>query len=233
MLRRKWMPNLNQKATTFAEAVVDTWIPRWRQTVVFNSVHQLGCAWGWELITLPHTAYQLHQQIKDSWGACLAGLQRPDHLPWALLGLCTALKEDSAGLVLWVLLGLLCIQHQVKAVVDVVQPHPVPVIDLCIGHGGRSCQPPVCIRRSGVVPPLAFLYETNSKVQETREILPASARRQEGVSLRVQVTASPGVRFGHYFWGLLSLSMFTFWNQYKNSWLFNGLDDLFKKKIPP
>ena len=37
-----------------------------------------------------------HRQLKDALGSCMAGSDWLDHLPWVLLGLRLAPKEDSA-----------------------------------------------------------------------------------------------------------------------------------------
>ena len=38
---------------------------------------------------------RVHRQLKDALRTCLTAAEWPQHLPWVLLGLCVAPKEDS------------------------------------------------------------------------------------------------------------------------------------------
>jgi len=114
-----------------------------------------------------------HRQLKDALRRRLAGPQWPSHLPWALLGLRTAPKEDSAVSSAELLFGApLTLPSQLLESLE----EPLEHVEFRL----RSIQPPltwpityaevsaasqqifsakyVYVRRCGVIPPLSPLY---------------------------------------------------------------------------
>jgi transposase InsO family protein len=112
----RWLeaaPMKNMDAVTCANTLVATWIARYgvpalltsdRGTQFASAVWQILCnKLGIQQIFT--TAYhpqsngmieRAHRQIKDSLRSRLAGNQWPEHLPWVLLGLRAAPKEDTS-----------------------------------------------------------------------------------------------------------------------------------------
>jgi hypothetical protein len=117
---------------------------------------------------------RVHRQLKDALRARRAGPLWPDHLPWVLLGLRAAPKEDaavsSAELVLGSPLhlpGQLATEKetplpQVAARLSRVQPPPTRPLTYAQAAASApnllDAADYVYIRRGGVVPPLQPLY---------------------------------------------------------------------------
>ena len=115
-----------------------------------------------------------HRQIKDALRARLAGPEWPLHLPWVLLGLRAAPKEDSAissaELVFGAPLSLpgqfidTAERHPEEFVKDLRSSLPLPTQPLTYAQAAASIPDSllsaklVYIRKSGVNTPLAPLY---------------------------------------------------------------------------
>jgi transposase InsO family protein len=112
----RWLeavPLRNMETTTCVEALISTWVSRYgvpsnittdrgRQ---FTSALWSGLCQRLGVTHITTTAYHPHsngmvecaqRQIKDALHARLAGVEWPQHLPWVLLGLRAAPKEDAA-----------------------------------------------------------------------------------------------------------------------------------------
>ncbi len=186
------VPIKNQEAATCADALVATWISRFGvpDTITSDKGTQF-CSSTWKdlcnRLAVNHittTAYhpqsngmveRVHHQIKDSLRARLAGSQWPEHLPWVLLGIRAAPKEDSAISSAELVYGVPL--HLPGQIASEAESPP----DLVAGKL-RAVQPPptrpltyaqavavvpasllqaafVYVRRGGVVPPLEPLYQ--------------------------------------------------------------------------
>ncbi len=107
------IPVKNMKAATIADALVAGWVSRFGMLAVITS--DCGTQFTsavWEALCnrlhiqhITTTAFhpcsngmveRCHRQLKDALGARSAANDWPDHLPWVLLGLRAAPKEDSA-----------------------------------------------------------------------------------------------------------------------------------------
>jgi len=184
------IPLRSIEAVTCADAFVAGWIARFgvparlttdqgRQftsSLWQNVCHQLG------VLHIPTTAFhpqsngmveRSHRQLKDALKARLAGPAWPDHLPWVLLGLRSAPKEDSGvSSAELVYLAPLVLPAQLTADLEsplgpllerLRQQVPPPV-----RHGGLvpPASPPaslaaaelVYVQRGGSLPPLSPPY---------------------------------------------------------------------------
>jgi hypothetical protein len=113
-----------------------------------------------------------HRRLKDALRSRLAGLQWPEHLPWVLMGLRAAPKEESTvssaelvfGAPLTLLRQLLStpetpVQEVVEALPS-MQPPPTRQISYAEAASGlQHLQQAefVYVRKGGVVPPLSPL----------------------------------------------------------------------------
>jgi transposase InsO family protein len=94
------------------DALVETWVSRFRvPSAIMSDRGRQFCSERWTTLCrrlgiqhITTTAYhpqsngmveRVHRQLKDSLWACLAGNRWPEHLPWVLLGLRVAPKDDS------------------------------------------------------------------------------------------------------------------------------------------
>ena len=117
-----------------------------------------------------------HRQLKDALRSRLAGSEWPSHLPWVLLGLRAAPKEDSAISSAELVFGaplslpgelLSSTEPPVSSFVARLQlARPPPATrPLTYAQAAASVPPAlfaarfVYIRQGGVVPPLSLLYQ--------------------------------------------------------------------------
>ena len=120
-----------------------------------------------------------HRQLKDALRARLAGNQWPEHLPWVLLGLRAAPKEDSATSSAELVFGapltlpgqlLSSPETPVQEVVETLRTaQPPPTRHISYAEAAAGLQhllqaEYVYIRKGGVVPPLSPLYQGPYKV---------------------------------------------------------------------
>jgi hypothetical protein len=184
-------------AITCADTLVATWISRYgvpavltsdRGTQFVSAVWQILCSkLGIQQIFT--TAYhpqangiieRAHRQLKDALRSRLAGARWPEHLPWVLLGLRAAPKEDSAvssaelvfGSPL-VLPGQLLIEAErpVSEFVEKLRATP-PLATRPLTYAQAAMAVPetltnaryVYVRQGGVVKPLSPLYQGPYKV---------------------------------------------------------------------
>jgi transposase InsO family protein len=197
----RWLeaiPLRDMAATTVADGLVAGWVARFGvpEEITSDRGTQFSSAiWTYLCQRLgirhsPTTAYhpqangmieRAHRQLKDALRSRLAGASWPEHLPWVLLGLRTAPKEDTAMSSAELVYGAaLCLPGQFLAV-----PEPPPSVFV---EELRTAAPPpptrlltyaetagavpagllrarfVYVRRGGVVPPLAPLYAGPYKV---------------------------------------------------------------------
>jgi transposase InsO family protein len=178
-------------ANTCADVLISSWVARYGVPAVLTSdrgtqfasavwqvlCHHLGVQQN--LTTAYHPQAngmieRVHRQLKDSLRARLAGPDRPDHLPWVLLGLRAAPKEDSAVSVAEMLFGApLVLPGQLlqggklpaKEVIEKLRdPSPVATRRLTYAQAASSIPPGlmaakyVYVRRGGTAPPLSPPY---------------------------------------------------------------------------
>ena len=111
---------------------------------------------------------QLHLQIKDALHARGAATEWADHLPWVLLGLCAAPKEDSGISTAEAILG----QQLVGLPVAHVPPSVIPAIRRSYAEVAASPTSPldsakwVYLRQGGTGKPLANSYQGPFRVLE-------------------------------------------------------------------
>ncbi len=191
------IPMKNQEASSCIDAFVSAWISRFGvpDTVTSDKGTQfMSSSWaglcarlGISHITTTSFHPQsngmverAHRQIKHSLRARLAGSQWPEHLPWVLLGLRAAPKDDaavsSAELVLGVPLhlpGQLATAEEAPPSMvasRLQQVQPPPTRPLTYAQAAASVPSSlmeadfVYIRRGGVVPPLLPLYQDPFRV---------------------------------------------------------------------
>jgi transposase InsO family protein len=203
----RWLeafPVKNMEATTAADALVAGWISRFevpaavtsdRGTQFTSAVWEALCTQlGIKHITI--TAFhpcsngmveRTHRQLKDTLQARQAANDWPEHLPWVLLGLRAAPKEDSGVSSAEMVLGeALVLPSQPAATGQpppgrsyrdvLVSPTPrhIPTRPLPPAAAGEGlpaaiqrCQT-VYIRKGGTVPLLAALYAGPYQVVERR-----------------------------------------------------------------
>jgi hypothetical protein len=191
----RWLeavPLRTMDAATCADAFIATWVARFgvpthlttdRGAQFTSALWQTACrTMGVQHVTT--TAFhpqsngmveRTHRQIKDALCARLAGAAWPDHLPWVLMGLRAAPKEDSntssAEMVYgapMTLPGTLLDVPEPPAEEFVAQlrgrPAPPPTRPLTYAQVASSPLPAlktctyVYVRRGGTVPPLQPLY---------------------------------------------------------------------------
>jgi len=189
----RWLeacPMANMEAATCADSFISTWVSRYGvpATITTDQGRQFTSAlWavlcsrlGMEHITT--TAYhpqangmveRAHRQLKDALRARLAGPQWPSHLPWALLGLRAAPKEDSAMSSAELLFGapltlpgqlLESPEEPLEQVVERLRStQPPPTRPITYAEVSAASQrilsaQYVYVRRCGVIPPLSPLY---------------------------------------------------------------------------
>jgi cleavage and polyadenylation specificity factor subunit 1 len=189
----RWLeavPLRNMEASTCADAFVAAWVARFGVPARLTTDRGRQFASGlWanvcQQLGVDHistTAFhpqsngmveRSHRQIKDALKARLAGAAWPDHLPWVLLGLRTAPKEDSGvSSAELVYLAPLTLPAQLAA--DVEAPlgpllerlrrqTPLPVRHAAVSPPTKP--PPglelaelVYLRRGGTLPPLSPPY---------------------------------------------------------------------------
>jgi hypothetical protein len=123
-----------------------------------------------------------HRQLKDALRARLAGADWPLYLPWVLLGLRAAPKEDSAVSSAELLYGapvafpaefIAPEEPPVEFFVEKLRRvQPPPTRSLTYALVSAACPPAllvaeyVSVRRGGVVPPLSPLYIGPFRVKE-------------------------------------------------------------------
>jgi hypothetical protein len=123
-----------------------------------------------------------HRQLKDALRARLAGADWPLHLPWVLLGLRAAPKEDSAVSSAELLYGapialpaefIAAKEQPVESFVERLRSvQPPPTRPLTYAQAVAACPPAllaaehVYVRRGGAVPPLSPLYVGPFRVKE-------------------------------------------------------------------
>jgi hypothetical protein len=123
-----------------------------------------------------------HRQLKDARRARLAGAAWPLHLPWVLLGLRAAPKEDSVVSSAELLYGapvalpaefIAAEEPPVEFFVEKLwSVQPPPTRPLTYAQAAAACPPAlltaeyVYVRRGGAVPPLSPLYVGPFRVQE-------------------------------------------------------------------
>jgi hypothetical protein len=123
-----------------------------------------------------------HRQLKDALRARLAGTDWPLHLPWILLGLRAAPKEDSAVSSAELLYGapvalpaefIAAEEPPVELFVEKLRCiQPPPTRPLTYAQAAAACPPAlmaaehVYVRRGGVIPPLSPLYVGPFRVKE-------------------------------------------------------------------
>jgi len=184
------VPLRDMEAATCADAFVATWVARFgvpgqltsdrgRQFTSSLWAHvcqQLGIQHSLTTAYHPQSngmVERCHRQIKDSLRARLAGARWPEHLPWVLLGLRAAPKEESGISSAEVLFGVpLTLPGQFIAAAEpdvpqlLKQLRDVPVIATRAPSSPPPSEPPaalqhtdlVYVRVDGSSPPLAPQY---------------------------------------------------------------------------
>jgi len=198
----RWLeavPLRNMEANTCADALIAQWITRYG--VPANITTDRGRQFTsiiWSILCkklgishITTTAYhpqpngmveRTHRQIKDALRARLAGADWPLHLPWVLLGLRAAPKEDSAISSAELVFGsALTLPGQFLAqteqppemfVQQLRETSPLPTRPVTYAEAAASVPEKlmnakyVYVRRGGVIPPLAPLYHGPYKVVE-------------------------------------------------------------------
>jgi hypothetical protein len=197
------IPFKNLEAATIADALVAGWVSPFRVPAVITSDRgtQFTSA-VWEALCsrlhiqhITTTAFHpcsngmvetCHRQLKDALRARSAANDWPDHLPWVLLGLRAAPKEDSAVSSAEMVLGdPLVLPGQRPTAGEPPPPPPsqrsyrdallggptrhVPTRPLPPAQSGLAACTSVYIRRGGALPPFAPLYAGPYAVLERGE----------------------------------------------------------------
>jgi transposase InsO family protein len=198
----RWLeaiPLRSMDTSACVDALITGWIARFGVPSVLTSDQgRQFCSALWasmcSLLGVDHsrtTAYhpqsngmieRAHRQLKDALRARLAGADWPLHLPWILLGLRAAPKEDSAVSSAELLYGapitlpaefIAAEEQPVESFVKRLQSvQPPPTRPLTYAQAAAACPPAllaaehVYVRRGGVVPPLSPLYVGPFRVKE-------------------------------------------------------------------
>jgi transposase InsO family protein len=184
----RWLeviPMRNMDAVTCADAFVTSWITRFGVPALVTTDRGTSAVWTGlcrrlGITQLYTTAYhpqangmveRAHRQIKDALRSCQAEDSWPEHLPWVLLGLRASPKDDSAVSSVELAYGAPGqLPHQNGDLVTAVEPPPQqqpPLPTQKLSYAQTAARTPpglmtaeyVYIRRGGVVPPLAPLYQ--------------------------------------------------------------------------
>jgi hypothetical protein len=190
----RWLeaaPLKSMEATAVADAFIATWVARFGapQVVTSDQGTQFTSA-VWQQICsqlgvqhIQTTAYhpqsngmveRRHRQLKDSLRAWLAGHDWLQHLPWVLLAMRAAPKEDSGTSSAELVYGclpslpgelLLGGEKEVGSFLErLATPQPLPTRPMSYAEAaGRPSRALLdakyaYVRRGGVIPPLAQLY---------------------------------------------------------------------------
>ncbi len=145
-----------------------------------------------------------HGQLKAALRAQLAGSRRPEHLPWVLLGLHTALKEDSGILAAELVYGAaLALPAEflptaepaaadfLKKLQQVELPATKPLRRRCAG------QPHLCAAQRHVAAPVTAIRGSVRGAGENRKVFPASSGRPRGDGQHRPPEAASGSRAFH------------------------------------
>jgi len=199
------IPVKNMEAATIADALVAGWVSRFgvpavitsdRGTQFTSAVWEALCS-RLQIQHITTTAFhpcsngmveRCHRQLKDALRARSAANDWPDHLPWVLLGLRAAPKEDSAISSAEMVLGdPLVLPGQPPIAVEPPPPSQrsyrdalmegptrhVPTRPLPPAHTGLPAALAACtsvyVRRGGTLPPFAPLYAGPYAVLERGE----------------------------------------------------------------
>jgi Integrase zinc binding domain/Integrase core domain len=187
----RWLeavPLANVEAATCADGLIAGWISRFGVPSVMTTDRGTQFASAlWSLrLGIEHrmtTAYhpqsnglveRAHRQIKDALRARVAGTQWPEHLPWVLLGLRAAPKDDSNTSATEAMLGTLLmlpgqlitaeeppvpefVERLRRAVPLPTRPMPQELTDRVLPAALWTASF-VYVRRGGAIPPLSPLY---------------------------------------------------------------------------
>jgi hypothetical protein len=189
------------EAAACTEAFIGTWVARYGVPAVvttdrgrqFTSAVWAALCQRLNIDHITTTAYnpqsngmieRTHCQLKDALRSRLAGPQWPEHLPWMLMGLRAAPKEESAVPSAELFLGapltlpgqlLSTPETPVQEVVEAMrsmQPPPTRQISYAEAASGlQHLQQAefVYVRKGGVVPPMSPLYQGPYRVLDRRE----------------------------------------------------------------
>jgi transposase InsO family protein len=190
----RWLeavPVKNMEARTCADALVNTWVSRFGVPAVVTSDRGTQfCSAVWEVLCktlninhITTTAFhpqsngmleRAHRQLKDALRARLAGPEWPQHLPWVLLGLRAAPKEESAISSAELVYGApLTLPGQLRSAEELpaetfvqqlreVVPPPTrarPIADKVAADPKLMAARYVYVRRGGKAPPLMPVYQ--------------------------------------------------------------------------
>jgi transposase InsO family protein len=198
----RWLeaiPLRSMDTAACVDALITGWVARFGvPSVITSDQGRQFCSALWtnmcSLLGVDHsrtTAYhpqsngmveRAHRQLKDALRARLAGAAWPLHLPWVLLGLRAAPKEDSAVSSAELLYGapvalpaefIAAEEPPVESFVEKLRSvQPPPTRPLTYAQVTAACPPAlmaaeyVYVRRGGVVPPLSPLYVGPFRVKE-------------------------------------------------------------------
>jgi transposase InsO family protein len=193
------IPLRSMDTAACVDALITGWVARFGvPSVIMSDQGRQFCSALWmnmcSLLGVDHsrtTAYhpqsngmveRAHRQLKDTLRARLAGAAWPLHLPWVLLGLRAAPKEDSAVSSAELLYGapvalpaefIAAEEPPVQFFVEKLRSvQPPPTRPLTYAQAAAACLPAlvaaeyVYVRRGGAVPPLSPLYVSPFRVQQ-------------------------------------------------------------------
>ena len=198
----RWLeavPLRSMDTAACVDALISGWVARFGvPSVITSDQGRQFCSALWtimcSLLGVDHaktTAYhpqsngiveRAHRQLKDALRARLAGADWPLHLPWVLLGLRAAPKEDSAVSSAELLYGapvalpaefIAAEEPPVELFVEKLRHvQPPPTRPLTYAQAAAACPQAlmaadyVYVRRGGVIPPLSPLYVGPFRVKE-------------------------------------------------------------------